>query len=156
MKCWSNSRLQRRSVKRRSVGSISISRGCADSRSNHCSVTISRWLHSFRVGPSGPDAQQPIESEHGARRAAYDLKKLRGKQIVRRIGQTRRYESMPKGLKAMTALVVLRDKAIKPLLAATQELRPSRGALNPRPLDTHYDTIRLAMQGVFQELGLAA
>src|ERR1039457_7221556 len=25
----------------------------------HCSVTISRWLHSFRVGPSGPDAQQP-------------------------------------------------------------------------------------------------
>jgi hypothetical protein len=53
-----------------------------------------------------------IESEYGARRAAYDLKKLRGKQIVRRIGQTRRYESMPKGLKAMTALVVLRDKAI--------------------------------------------
>ena len=97
-----------------------------------------------------------IESEYGARRAAYDLKKLRGKQIVRRIGQTRRYESMPKGLKAMTALVDLRDKAIKPLLAATQELRPSRGALNPRPLDTHYDTIRLAMQGVFQELGLAA
>jgi hypothetical protein len=60
-----------------------------------------------------------IESEYGARRAAYDLKKLQGKQIVRRIGQTRRYESMPKGLKAMTALVVLRDKAIKPLLAAT-------------------------------------
>src|ERR1019366_2354192 len=70
----------------------------------------------------------------------------------RRAGMNR----LPKGLKAMTALVVLRDKAIKPLLAATQELRPSRGALNPRPLDTHYDTIRLAMQGVFQELGPAA
>jgi hypothetical protein len=95
-------------------------------------------------------------SEYGARRAAYDLKKLRGKQIVQRIGQTRRYESMPKGLKAMTALVVLRDKAIKPLLAAAQQVRPSRGAQNPRPLDTHYDTIRMAMQGVFQELGLAA
>jgi len=95
-------------------------------------------------------------SQYGARRAAYDLKKLRGKQIVQRIGQTRRYESMPKGLKAMTALVVLRDKAIKPLLAAAQQVRPSRGAQNPRPLDTHYDTIRIAMQGVFQELGLAA
>jgi hypothetical protein len=58
----------------------------------------------------------------GPRRAAYDLKKLRGKKIVRRIGQTRRYESMPKGLKAMAALVVLRDKAIKPLLAAAQDL----------------------------------
>ena len=36
------------------------------------------------------------ESEYGARRAAYDLKKLRGKEIVRRIGQTRRYQSTPR------------------------------------------------------------
>lgn len=96
------------------------------------------------------------ESEYGPRRAAYDLKKLRGKKIVRRIGQTRRYESIPKGLRTMTALVVLRNKAIKPLLAAAQELRPSRGAQNPSAIDTHYHTIRTAMQGVFQELGLAA
>src|ERR1043166_8629213 len=50
------------------------------------------------------------ESEYGARRAAYDLKKLRGKKIVRRIGKTRRYESMGKGLRAMAALVVLRNE----------------------------------------------
>jgi len=96
------------------------------------------------------------ESDYGPRRAAYDLKKLRGKEIVRRIGQTRRYESMTKGLRAMAALVVLRNKAIKPLLAGTQEQRPARGAQNPSGLDTHYDTIRIAMRGVFQELGLAA
>jgi len=96
------------------------------------------------------------ESEYSPRRAAYDLKKLRGKKIVRRIGQSRKYQSMSKGLRAMAALVVLRNKAIKPLLAAAQELRPSRGAQNPGTLDTHYDTIRNAMRGVFQELGLAA
>lgn len=96
------------------------------------------------------------ESEYGARRAAYDLKKLRGKKIVRRIGKTRRYEALPKGLRAMVALVVLRDKAIKPLLAAARDLRPSRGAQNPSALDLHYETIRTAMQGIFQELGLAA
>ena len=62
------------------------------------------------------------ESEYGPRRAAYDLKKLRGKKIVRRIGRTRRYESVPKGLRAMAALVVLRNQAIKPLLAAAQKL----------------------------------
>jgi hypothetical protein len=95
-------------------------------------------------------------SEYSARRAAYDLKKLRGKKIVRRIGKTRRYQSLPKGLRAMAALVVLRNKAIKPLLAAAQELRPSRGPQNPRALDAYYETIRSAMQGVFQELGLAA
>ena len=96
------------------------------------------------------------ESEYGARRAAYDLKKLRGKEIVRRIGQTRRYQSTSSGVKAMVALVVLRNKAIKPLLAAAQDLRPSRGAQNPRPLDRNYEIIRTAMQVVFQELGLAA
>ena len=96
------------------------------------------------------------ESQYGPRRAAYDLKKLRGKKIVQRIGKTHRYAAIPKGLRAMTALVVLRNKAIKPLLAAAQELRPSRGAQNASAIDTHYDTIRMAMQGVFQELGLAA
>jgi hypothetical protein len=95
-------------------------------------------------------------AEYGPTRAAYDLKKLRGKQIVRRIDQTRRYQAVPTGLKAITALLVLRNKAIKPLLAAAQELRPKRGAQNPKPLDTHYEAIRTAMRGVFHELGLAA
>jgi len=33
-------------------------------------------------------------SAAGARRAAYDVKKLRGKKIVRRIGRTRRYDTI--------------------------------------------------------------
>ena len=96
------------------------------------------------------------EAEYRARRAAYDLKKLRGKQIVRRIDQSRRYEPISQSLKAMTALVVLRNKAIKPLLAAAQQLRPTRGSQNPGALDRRYETIRVGMQGVFRELGLAA
>jgi hypothetical protein len=94
--------------------------------------------------------------QYGPTRAAYDLKKFRGQQIVQRIGATRRYEARPAGLKAIAALVVLRDKAIKPLLASAQQLRPSRGAHNPRPLDAHYHAVRAAMRGVFHELGIAA
>jgi hypothetical protein len=93
---------------------------------------------------------------YGPRQAAYDLKKLRGKQIVRRIGSTRRYEPIPSGLRAVTALLVLRDKAIKPLLAAAQEIAPTRGAQNPRAIDRHYRDMRTAMRGVFHELGIAA
>jgi hypothetical protein len=99
---------------------------------------------------------QQSESEYGSRRAAYDLKKLRGKQIVRRIAKSQRYTPIPQGLKTMTALVLLRNKAIKPLLAATQGLRRPRGAQNPTPLDRHYETIRVGMQGVLNELGFAA
>ena len=39
-------------------------------------------------------------SVYGPRQAAYDLKKLRGQQIVRRIGATRRYDVVPSGLRA--------------------------------------------------------
>jgi hypothetical protein len=68
--------------------------------------------------------------------------------------------SMPGGSRVegatITALVVLRDKPIKPLLAAAQKLTPRRGAHNPTPLDAHYDALRAAMRGVFHELGIAA
>src|SRR5262252_5577503 len=93
---------------------------------------------------------------YGPRHAAYDLKKLRGKHILCRIGYTRRYEPLPSGLRAITALVVLRNKAIKPLLAAAVPLRPPRGAHNPKPIDAHYHALQLAMHGVFHELGIAA
>jgi hypothetical protein len=95
-------------------------------------------------------------AQYGPRHAAYDLKKLRGKDIVYRIGHTRRYEPLASGLRAMTALVVLRNKAIKPLLAAARPLHPPRGGPNRKPIDAHYHTLRLAMQGVFHELGIAA
>ena len=101
-----------------------------------------------------PGNQSP--SAYGPRQAAYDLKKLRGKQIVRRIGSTRRYEPVPSGLRAITALLVLRDKAIKPLLAAALELTPTDGGQHPRAIDRHCQDLRLAMQGVFHELGIAA
>jgi len=99
---------------------------------------------------------QQTAAQYGPTRAAYDLKKFRGQQIVQRIGQTRRYEAHPGGLRTIAALLVLRDKAIKPLLAAAQQRRPSRGPQNPTPLDAHYDAVRAGMRGVFHELGIAA
>jgi hypothetical protein len=76
--------------------------------------------------------------------AAYDLKKLRGKQIVCRLGKTTRYETIPQGARAMAAL-----------LAAAQQHRRSRRPQNPSPLDLHYQTIRASMRGVFHELRIA-
>ena len=56
----------------------------------------------------------------------------------------------------MTGLPVVRNKAIKPLLAAAQEIVPARGPQNPRLIDGHCQAIRPAMRGVFSELGIAA
>jgi hypothetical protein len=96
------------------------------------------------------------QSAYGPRQAAYDLKKLRGQQIVQRIGSTRRYDVVPSGLRAIAALLVLREKVIKPLLAAAQDITPTRGGQNPRPIDRHYQGLQVAMKEVFAELGIAA
>jgi hypothetical protein len=96
------------------------------------------------------------EAEYGPRRAAYDLKKLRGKGMVRKIGTSRRYEAEPDGLRAMTALVVLRERVIKPLLAASQQPEPQTKPNHPTPVDRHYEHLRVGMRDLFTALGMVA
>lgn len=96
------------------------------------------------------------ETEYGSRRAAYDIKKLRAKGMVRKIGKSRRYEPVPEGLRALTALLVLREKIIRPLLAASGQPEPPSKPVNPTPLDHHYENLRAGMRGLFNELGVAA
>ena len=52
----------------------------------------------------------------------------------------------------MTALIVLRNEAIRPLLAAAQPLGPPPDAQNPKPIDLHYQTINVTMQRFLQNL----
>jgi hypothetical protein len=76
--------------------------------------------------------------------------------MVRKIGNSRRYEPIPEGLRALTALLVLREKIIKPLLAASGQPQPSSRPANPTPIDHHYESLRLSMRDLFRELGMAA
>ena len=96
------------------------------------------------------------ESEYGLRRAAYDLKKLRGKALVRKIVSSHRYEPVPEGLRAMPALMVLREKVIRPLLAASTRLAPQSRPNNPTSIDYHYENLRGGMHDLLTTLGMAA
>jgi hypothetical protein len=102
-------------------------------------IALSASPHGFTASESADRVRalgNHSQSQYGPRRAAYDLKKLRGKEIVRRVGRTRRYEPLPTGLKALTALVVLRNKAIKPSVggrSATQTNPRSTQSQNHRP-----------------------
>jgi hypothetical protein len=92
------------------------------------------------------------EAEYGARRAAYDIKKFRAKGMVRKIAKSRRYEVLPEGLRSLNALLILREKIIRPLLAASGQAHPPPQG-NPTPLDRHYENLRAAMRGLFAEIG---
>lgn len=88
------------------------------------------------------------------RHASYDLRKLRAKNWVRKIGKSRRYEIAPEGLKIMTALLVLREKIIKPVLSGAG--KPKRGPKpkNQSPLDIQYRVLHSAMLTLFCMMGI--
>jgi hypothetical protein len=94
------------------------------------------------------------ETNYTSRKASYDLKKFRGKNLVRKIPKSRKYEPVPDGLKAMTALLVLTDKVIKPVLAGT--VRVKRGPKTRSQIDTHYLNLGLEMKNLFHTIGIAA
>jgi len=90
---------------------------------------------------------------YGPRQAAYDLKKLRGKHWVEKESQSRRYLVSPLGLQAMSALLILREHVLKPLLAAAG--REPGG--QPRPdneIDQQYRIIHHEMRSLFHLLGV--
>jgi len=97
----------------------------------------------------------PVE-KYSSRQAAYDLKKLRGKNLVRKMAKSRRYEAVPEGLQAMAAWLVLREKVIKPVLAGAGMPRRGSKPKQQSLIDTHYETIQVAMRDLFQAIGIAA
>jgi hypothetical protein len=90
------------------------------------------------------------------REAAYDLKKLRAKQLITKLGRSRRYQAAPSGMRAIAALLVLRDHVIKPILAGVRTAAPSRQPPISTLIDQHYNQLRLDFQPLFEELGIAA
>jgi hypothetical protein len=93
---------------------------------------------------------------YGPRQAAYDLKKFRGKDLVRLVGKTRRYEPTPRGLRMISALMVLRERVAEPLTRGIVNIESMQPGANSTPLDQCYRSIREQMRAVFRELGLAA
>lgn len=94
---------------------------------------------------------------YSARQSSYDLKKLRGKDLVQKISpRGRYYEPTPDGLRAMAALIVLRDKVIKPLLTYNGRCKPGSQTAASADLDARYQAVQREMQQLFRHLQLAA
>jgi hypothetical protein len=85
----------------------------------------------------------PSPQDYQPRHAAYDLSKLRGKQWLVPIENSRRYQVMSDSLRTISALLTLREKVLRPLLAGARYARrspslPSRSS----PLEDLYQTLQ--------------
>jgi hypothetical protein len=58
------------------------------------------------------------QAKYNTPKAAYDLRKFRGKNLVRRIAHSRRYRVQRPGIRTLAALFILREEVLKPVLAA--------------------------------------
>ena len=96
------------------------------------------------------------DGDYTPRQAAYDLKKLRAKDLITKLGRSRRYQLSPPSMRAITALLVLREHVIGPLLAGVRTPAGPRTLSTLTTIDQHYQQLRLDMQPLFQELGIAA
>jgi len=88
------------------------------------------------------------------RQAAYDLRKLRGKQLIDKPGRTRRYHVPPDGARTIAALLTLRDHVIAPILAGVRSPRMGRKPKIWTAVDRDYETLRIGMHTLFQHVGI--
>ncbi len=94
-----------------------------------------------------PIVQQSLHTDYAAPNANYDLRKLRGKGLLDRIGNTHRYRPTAEGLRIAVLLSKLRDQLLQPQLAS---IRCKRTILKPRRPLSEPDSIHLRIsQGIF-------
>ena len=94
------------------------------------------------------------EDGYTTRQAAYDLRKLRGKQLIVKPGRTRRYQVPQDAVRTIAALQTLRDQVIAPILAGVRRPGPGRPPKTWTRIDRDYETLRSDMRTLLQDLGI--
>jgi hypothetical protein len=93
-------------------------------------------------------------TDYTIRQAAYDLRKLRGKDFIVKPGRTRRYHLPPQPARIITALLTLREQVISPILAGVRSPRMGPKPVSWTQVDRTYEKIRIDMQTLFHHLGI--
>ena len=94
------------------------------------------------------------DAGYTARQAAYDLRKLRGHELVIKPGRSRRYHVPPQAARTITGLLVLREQVIAPILAGVRSPRCSSKPAHWTLVDRDYEAIPTQMQNLFDYLAI--
>jgi hypothetical protein len=95
------------------------------------------------------------DDDYTTRQAAYDLRKLRGKGLVVMPGRSRRYQVPEDAARTITALTVLREQVIGPIVAGLRSPRQGRKPASWTRVDRDYEALRVGMQTLLHDLGIA-
>lgn len=122
-------------------------------------LSLAYCPHGFTAGDLADRVRSPsgiADSHYDARRAAYDIKKFRGKGLVSRLPNSRRYTVPHPAIRTIAALVILQEKLLRPILAAVHKPRIRHQPRNCTSIDQHYENLRQDMFTLMQDLRIAA
>jgi hypothetical protein len=94
------------------------------------------------------------QTDYSTRQAAYDLRKLRGHDLVAKPGRTRRYHVPTQAARTIVATLTLRDHVIGPIIAGIRVPRRGRPPATLTIIDRDYEAIRVNMTTLFAHLAL--
>ena len=118
-------------------------------------LALSAAPAGFTVADLAAKVQQMSgQASYTIRQAAYDLRKLRGKELLVKPGRSHRYQVPPQAARTIAALLALRDQVIGPILAGVRSPRPGRKPAHWTAIDRDYQTLRIGMQALFADLGI--
>jgi len=89
-------------------------------------------------------------------KAAYDIRKLRGKGLVTKIEKSRKYKTTKKGMETIIAVLVLTQKTIPTVLTAINKDAISDNPEEMHDIDKRYLNIRNEIKEIQQQYGLKA
>ena len=91
---------------------------------------------------------------YNTRQAAYDLRKLRGTELISKPRGTRRYDLPGPAARTISALLTLRDHVIAPILAGVKVRRHDHVPARLTAIDQDYEHLRTDMATLFGHLGI--
>jgi hypothetical protein len=134
------------------VGGISLE--SARMRATLAAVTaLAPAPHGFTVADLATKVHAMTGHDYTPRQAAYDLRKLRAKQLVVKPGRSRRYHVPPDAIRTITGLTALREHVLAPILAGIRSAPPVRRRPSD-PLQRDYLALRADMETLLNDLGI--
>jgi hypothetical protein len=110
--------------------------------------TVADLAHKLRTITGQTDDDYTI------RQATYDLRKLRAKDLVVKLGRSHRYHVPPDAARVMAGVVTLRDHVIAPILTGIRSPRPGRKPSRWTTVDRDYEQIRINMHKLLDDLAI--
>jgi hypothetical protein len=93
-------------------------------------------------------------SSYSTRQASYDIRKLRGHNLITKDGRRHRYHVPATATRTIVAILTLRDHVIGPIIAGVRVPRRGRPPTTWTTIDQDYENLRRGMTTLFDHLAL--